>query len=204
MKRAPRHASRASRGIPAFMDVAHRRTGAADEYPRHDLSGRPFDSHTRSRCASSTARSSGNRGNIRPSEFLLCPGSSRIQPFRSRRAWRCSSSSRAGITRIAVTPPSTICRRSTTKGATTQRSQPQALRRPLNRDNSSSGLYFLVGIPARLQAVLSHSRWYKNPRSGQIPCPRPAPPGAWTTDGASRESAAPAYGVSFSQSSANG
>src|SRR5689334_4031064 len=27
--------------------------------------------------------------------------------LRSRRAWRCSSSSKAGITRIAVTPPST-------------------------------------------------------------------------------------------------
>ena len=57
--------------------------------------------------------------------------------LRSRRAWRCSNSSRAGITPIAVSPPSTICRRSTTKGATTQSSQPQALRRPLNRGNSS-------------------------------------------------------------------
>ena len=37
---------------------------------------------------------------------------------------------------IVVTPPSTICRRSTTKGPTTQRSQPQALRSPLNRGNS--------------------------------------------------------------------
>jgi len=39
----------------------------------------------------------------------------------------------SGTTPIAATPPSTICRQSTTKGATTQSSQPQALRRPLNR-----------------------------------------------------------------------
>ena len=38
---------------------------------------------------------------------------------------------------IAVTPPSTICRQSTTKGVTTQSSQPQALRRPLNRGSST-------------------------------------------------------------------
>ncbi len=35
---------------------------------------------------------------------------------RSRRGWRCSSSSRAGTTRIGAIPPSTISRRSTTKG----------------------------------------------------------------------------------------
>ena len=31
-----------------------------------------------------------------------------------------------------------------------------------------SALYLLVGIPALLPAILSHSRWYKNPRSGQF------------------------------------
>ena len=59
---------------------------------------------------------------------------------RPRRAWRSSSSSRAGTIPIAATPPSTICRQSTTKGATTQRSQPQALRRLLNRGNSRDRL----------------------------------------------------------------
>src|SRR5271169_2010630 len=59
-----------------------------------------------------------------------------VSTLRSRRAWRCSSSSRAGTTPIAVTPPSTICRQSTTKGVTTQRGQPQALRHPLNWGNS--------------------------------------------------------------------
>src|ERR1700689_3772005 len=30
-----------------------------------------------------------------------------------------------------------------------------------------SGLYLLIGIPALLQRILSHSRWYKKTRSGQ-------------------------------------
>ena len=38
---------------------------------------------------------------------------------RSRPAWQCSSSLKAGTTRIGVTPPSTICRRETTKGRIT-------------------------------------------------------------------------------------
>jgi hypothetical protein len=65
----------------------------------------------------------------------------RLQPSCNSRAAQISVPMEflvgTGITRIAVTPPSTICRRSTTKGATTQRSQPQALRRPLNRGNST-------------------------------------------------------------------
>src|SRR5208282_4149685 len=43
-----------------------------------------------------------------------------VSTLKPRRAWRCSSSSRAGTTPIAATPLSTICRQSTTKGATTR------------------------------------------------------------------------------------
>src|ERR1019366_8761686 len=56
---------------------------------------------------------------------------------RPRPAWRSSISSKAGTTPIVATRPSTIYRRSTTKGVTLRKLLPQAQHRPPKRGSSS-------------------------------------------------------------------
>ena len=57
------------------------------------------------RCASRTFRSSGVNGNMRPSEFLVSPGSNRSQPLTRSTGFHCLADVSAGFPPALVTLP---------------------------------------------------------------------------------------------------
>ena len=123
-------AAAARRGDPSFRPRQH----STRRLPSAYVAGRPARDPRWARSVIASTMPCARAFSLRSNASCSTAAVSAPKP---RRAWRSSSSSRAGRIPIAATPPSTICRQSTTKGATTQRRKPQALRRPLNRGNSS-------------------------------------------------------------------